>query len=80
MKCIICKHGELKPGITSVLFEKNGVTIVIKSVPADICDNCGEPYVSDMIAEKIMAYVDSAEKQGIIVDIINFSSETSAIC
>ncbi len=80
MKCIICKHGELKSGITSVLFEKNGVTIVIKSVPADICDNCGEPYVSDMIAEKIMAHVDSAEKQGIIVDIRNFSSETSAIC
>jgi YgiT-type zinc finger domain-containing protein len=39
MKCVICKHGELKPGITSVLFEKNGTTVVIKSVPADICDN-----------------------------------------
>ena len=80
MKCVICKHGELKPGITSVLFEKNGTTVVIKSVPVDMCDNCGETYVSDSIAEKIMALVESVEKQGIIVDIRNFSSETPATC
>ncbi|MGV8108347.1 type II toxin-antitoxin system MqsA family antitoxin [Methanospirillum sp.] len=80
MKCVICKHGELKPGITSVLFEKNGTTVVIKSVPVDMCDNCGEIYVSDSIAEKIMALVESVEKQGIIVDIRNFSAETPATC
>ena len=80
MKCVICKHGELKPGITSLLFEKSGSTVVIKCVPVDMCDNCGETYVSDMIAEKIMALVDSVEKQGIILDIRNFSAETTAIC
>jgi len=80
MKCVICKHGELKPGITSVLFEKNETTVVIKSVPVDMCDNCGETYVSDMIAGKIMELVESVEKQGIIVDIRNFSAETRASC
>lgn len=80
MKCVICKHGELKPGITSVLFEKNGTTVVIKSVPVDMCDNCGETYVSNSIAEKIMALVESVEKQGIIVDIRNFSAETPVTC
>jgi YgiT-type zinc finger domain-containing protein len=80
MKCVICKHGELKPGISSVLFEKKGTTVVIKSVPVDMCDNCGETYVSDVIAEKIMALVESVEKQGIIVDIRNFPAETPATC
>ncbi len=80
MKCVICKHGELKPGITSLLFEKNGATVVIKCVPVDMCDNCGETYVSDLVAEKIMALVESVEKQGIILDIRNFSAETPAIC
>jgi YgiT-type zinc finger domain-containing protein len=65
MKCVICRQGELKPGIISVLFEKNGTTIVIKSVPVNLCDNCGETYVSDIIAEKIMVLVASVEKQGI---------------
>ena len=80
MKCVICKHGELKPGITSVLFEKNGTTVVIKSVPVDMCDNCGETYIPDIIAEKIMVLVDSVEKQGIIVDVRNFSPDTLATC
>jgi YgiT-type zinc finger domain-containing protein len=41
MKCVICKHGELKSEITSLMY-KNNSTIVIKEVPVDMCDNCGE--------------------------------------
>lgn len=80
MKCVICKHGELIPGITSLLFEKNNSTVVIKSVPVHVCDNCGESYVPDETAEKIMALVESVEKQGIIIDVRNFSSEVPAVC
>lgn len=80
MKCIICRHGELKPGITSLMFEKDGSTIVIKEVPADICDNCGETYVPDNIAEKIMEQIDLAVKQGIIVDVRKFSAKTPTLC
>ncbi len=80
MKCVICKHGELKPGVTSLLFEKNNSTIVIKGVPVDKCDNCGEIYVPDKTAEQIMSLLESVESQGIIVDVRNFSSEISATC
>jgi|ADurb_Total_1213_FD_contig_21_1358124_length_424_multi_2_in_0_out_0_1 YgiT-type zinc finger domain-containing protein len=80
MKCVICKHGELKPGVTSLLFEKNNSTIVIKGVPVDRCDNCGEIYVPDKTAEQIMSLLESVESQGIIVDVRNFSSEISATC
>lgn len=80
MKCVICKHGELKPGVTSLLFEKNNSTIVIKGVPVDKCDNCGEIYVPDKTAEQIMSLLESVEGQGIIVDVRNFSSEISATC
>ena len=80
MKCVICKHGDLKPGITTVMFEKDGSTIVIKEVPADICDNCGETYVPDSIAEKIMKEVESAVSSGIIIDVRNFSQKNSVTC
>jgi len=80
MKCVICKHGELKPGVTSLLFEKNKSTIVIKGVPVDMCDNCGEIYVPDKTAEQIMSLLESVESQGIIIDVRNFSSEISATC
>lgn len=80
MKCIICRHGELKPGITSLMFEKDGSTIVMKEVPVDVCDNCGEAYVPDNIAEKIMEQIEFAVRQGIIVDVRNFSPKNPAIC
>jgi len=53
---------------------------VIKEVPVDICDNCGETYVPDKIAEQIMALVESVQSQGIIVDVRNFNNETFATC
>jgi YgiT-type zinc finger domain-containing protein len=42
MRCLICKHGETRRGVASVALQKNGATIVVRSVPAQICDNCGE--------------------------------------
>lgn len=45
MKCVICKHGETRPGMTTVTLERGGATLVVKGVPARICGNCGEAYV-----------------------------------
>jgi len=51
MKCVICKHGVIKQGITSKLFEKDNSPIVIKGL-IDICDNFNELYSPDMKAKK----------------------------
>ena len=42
MKCAICKNGETYPGTTTVTLTRGEATIVIKNVPAEVCDNCGE--------------------------------------
>ncbi|MGH7938508.1 MAG: type II toxin-antitoxin system MqsA family antitoxin, partial [Bryobacteraceae bacterium] len=42
MKCTICKKGETAPGTATVTLERGGLTLVVKDVPAQICDNCGE--------------------------------------
>jgi YgiT-type zinc finger domain-containing protein len=49
MKCVICKHGETKPGLVTVTLERDECIIVLKKVPAEICDNCGEYYLSDAV-------------------------------
>ena len=38
MQCVICKQGETRPGMTTVTVERNGLTLVIKNVPARVCD------------------------------------------
>lgn len=42
MKCVICKTGETRSGTTTVTLSRGETTVVIKNVPAEVCDTCGE--------------------------------------
>ena len=49
MRCVICKHGETQPGLVTVTLERDESIVIIKRVPAEVCDNCGEYYLSDIV-------------------------------
>ncbi len=51
MKCVNCKQGETQPGTTTVTLERGGMSLVIKGVPARVCENCGEEYVDERVTE-----------------------------
>lgn len=74
MKCVICKQGETQQGMTTVTLTRGEVTLVIKNVPADICDNCGEYYLSDEVSRKIMAMAEEAVKHNQEVEVIQFAA------
>ena len=76
MKCVICKHGETRSGTTTVTLERGGATIVIKSVPAQICDNCGEAYVDEAITRQLLGIADEALRTGVQVDVREFAATT----
>jgi YgiT-type zinc finger domain-containing protein len=77
MKCVICKHGETRAGNTTVTLERGGTTLVIKGVPAGICDNCGEAYVDEQITRQLLATTDEALRSGVQVDVRQFSVATA---
>ncbi len=54
MKCIVCHHGETQPGSTTVTFHSSGQTIVVTEVPADVCDNCGDAYVTESVTTELL--------------------------
>jgi len=54
MKCVICKHGETHPGEVTVTLPKNEATLIFKLVPAEVCENCGEYYLSEETTTKLM--------------------------
>jgi YgiT-type zinc finger domain-containing protein len=74
MKCAICKHGETRPGKTTVTLERGGTTLVIKRVPARICDNCGEAYLDQQITRQLLATADEALRAGVQVDVREFAA------
>ena len=69
MKCVICKNGETEPGTTSILLERDKTTLVIKNVPAEVCQNCGEGYVDEDTTERVLQMAEEAIKLGVQVDI-----------
>lgn len=74
MRCAICKSGETHPGATTVTMTRGEATIVVKNVPAEVCDNCGEYYLDDAISAKILSMAEEAIKQNREVEIIQFAA------
>jgi len=74
MKCVICKHGETKQGKTTVTLQRGETTVVIKDVPAQVCNNCGEYYLSKEITGKLFKKAEQAVKAGAEVEIIRFAA------
>ena len=80
MKCIICKHGDMKEGTTTVTFERDGMTLVVKDVPARICTNCGEDYVDEQIATEILAIAERMAKSGALIDVRRYVPGSAMPC
>lgn len=74
MKCVICKLGETHVGQTIVTLHRGQSTIIIKEVPAQICDNCGEYYLSDEVSEQVMALAENAVKHNAEVEILRYAA------
>ncbi len=51
-RCDLC-GGELKPGRTGLEVWRGEELIVIRDVPADVCQQCHEAYVSADISERL---------------------------
>ncbi len=74
MKCALCRHGSTRPGEATVTLQRGETLVVTKNVPADICDNCGEYYLSAEITEKVMARAEDAVRNGAEVEILRFAA------
>ena len=74
MKCVICKNGETHPGKATVTLERGATTLVIKGVPARVCANCGEEYVDEAIAAKLLQAAEEAARAGVQVDVREYAA------
>ena len=69
MKCVVCKQAETEPSKATVTLERNGMTLVFKGVPAEVCPNCGEEYVNEEISRRLLQAAEEAAQAGVQVDI-----------
>lgn len=74
MTCIFCKQGRTQGGTVTVALNRKATTIIIKDVPGEICENCGEYYLTDDMTEKVLAMAEEAVQKGAEVEILRFAA------
>lgn len=74
MKCVICRQGQTKDGFATVTLNREHTTVVIKEVPADICENCGEYYLSDTVTAKIEKLATQAVQNGVEIQVLRYAA------
>jgi YgiT-type zinc finger domain-containing protein len=72
MKCVVCRQGQTRPGKTTVVLQRGDATVVINDVPARVCENCGEEYVDEQVAEKVLAAAEASARAGVRIEIRDY--------
>ncbi|MBE9059961.1 type II toxin-antitoxin system MqsA family antitoxin [cf. Phormidesmis sp. LEGE 11477] len=74
MNCVICRQGNTSKGFATITLERDQAIIVFRKVPADICKNCGEYYLSDDVAEELLNKAESVVASGAEVEIRRYAA------
>lgn len=72
--CMYCKCKTTISSLTThVVNYKNCIIIIIKNVPCEECEQCGEKYYSDEVAMKLEYLVNTAKQLMQEVAVIDYS-------
>jgi len=74
MGCAICRHGTLEQGSTTIVLERGEMTLIFKKVPAQVCENCGEEFVSAEVNESLLRRAEAALRRGTTLEMLRFAA------
>jgi YgiT-type zinc finger domain-containing protein len=74
MKCLSCKTGNPTPATTTFTAERNGVLVIVRHVPALVCNQCGEEYFEGKITDQLMQQIKDATQAGGQVNICEYAA------
>ena len=74
MKCAICRNGYTVKGHITVVLERDQSTLVFKTVPAKVCENCGEEYLSEETNRELLRKAREAADRGVDLELLRFAA------
>lgn len=74
MLCTICKNGEMKDGLVTVTLQRDESVIIIKKVPAKVCENCEEYTLSEDVSRRILQIAENAVQNNAEVEILQYAA------
>ncbi len=74
MKCVICRHGETNPGDVHVSLQRGRTIIVVRDVPAEVCENCQEYFLSEEVTEQVLGQAEGAVARGAEIEVVGYAA------
>ncbi len=74
MKCSICKTGETHTGKATVTLQRGEGVLVIRGVPAEIREDCGEYYLDEVTARRVYSDAEQSDARPVEVKIQRYAA------
>ena len=74
MKCTFCMQGTTKRGNVIVTLSRGNTVVIVKNVPAEVCENCSEYFLSEKTTEQVLLWAEDAVKKGAEVEILRYAA------
>jgi YgiT-type zinc finger domain-containing protein len=74
MKCVICRQDDTELGQVTVTLLRGESVVIIKDVPAQVCQDCGEYYLDEPVASKVYAQAEDAVSRHAEVEVIRYAA------
>ncbi|MFH1258693.1 MAG: type II toxin-antitoxin system MqsA family antitoxin [Elusimicrobiota bacterium] len=72
-KCHLC-GGEKKEGTATYSVDLGFGVVVVRNVPAKICDQCGEEWIENRIAKELEKIVENARVYHCELEVVSFQA------
>ncbi len=73
MICLICSQAQLVPGFTTVKLDHGEINLTVRGVPACVCPNCGDAYLDEKVATRLLEIVGQSVELGEPVGYLDYS-------
>ena len=74
-QCIYCSTGSFEPGTTTITLEREGTTLVVKQVPADVCWACGEALLDEETVDALQDMMERTVDAGIETAVRSYAKD-----
>ena len=75
-KCPLC-GGEKKDGVTTYSVDLGFGLVVVRNVPAKVCSQCGEEWISPEVAKDLEKIINKARQTNLQMEVLSFQTALS---
>lgn len=75
-KCPIC-GGTIEKGTTTYTADLDFGLVVVRQVPAEVCNQCGEEWIDPEVASKLENTIDQAREKGTEIEVLSYEKKVA---